>query len=171
MVGLSALPGGAFFSSEAAALSADGSTIVGESTSGLGSIKEAFRWTSGTGMVGLGGLPVTTSSPFSRAFGVSGDGSIVVGISGDDDDGITAFIWDESHGMRKLKDVVRTELFLDYPLTAAYAISADGTTIVGQGGGGQAWLLHIPEPASLPLLAGALGSLLALRRRAAASPS
>src|SRR5262245_31903202 len=72
------LPGGNFFS-RAMGLSADGSTIVGFSSSSNspGSNFEAFRWTSGSGMIGLGDLP--NGGFDSGAFGVSADGLIVVG--------------------------------------------------------------------------------------------
>jgi probable HAF family extracellular repeat protein len=67
--------------SGAVGASADGSTVVGITWPGCcGDIiyYEAFRWTSGGGMGGLGGfLP---SQFFGRgATGVSGDGSVVVG--------------------------------------------------------------------------------------------
>jgi probable HAF family extracellular repeat protein len=52
--GLGDLAGGSF-SSFAIGVSADGSVVVGQGLSASGS--EAFRWTSGTGMVGLGDLP------------------------------------------------------------------------------------------------------------------
>lgn len=71
--GLGDLAGGGF-SSQAFAISADGSVVVGEGTSALGT--EAFRWTIRDGMVGLG-----TLAGDSQALGVSADGSIVVGIS------------------------------------------------------------------------------------------
>ena len=54
MVGLGDLPGGTFIS-PAHGVSSDGSVVVGFSNSALG--QEAFRWTSGGGMVGLGDLP------------------------------------------------------------------------------------------------------------------
>src|SRR5262245_31107084 len=47
------LPGGDFFNL-AEAVSADGSTVVGFSSSNSGN--QAFRWTASAGMVGLGGL-------------------------------------------------------------------------------------------------------------------
>src|SRR5262245_37489475 len=66
------LPGGQF-ASRANDVSADGSVIVGSSYSASG--LEAFRWTSGGGMVGLGDLP--GGSFGSAASGVSADGSVV----------------------------------------------------------------------------------------------
>jgi len=73
------LPGGAFMS-RATAVSADGTTVVGYSTSTAvdpNGGHEAFRWKDGQ-MIGLGG---TFPGPgrFSRATGVNGDGSLVLG--------------------------------------------------------------------------------------------
>lgn len=80
--GLGTLGTGFSERSEAAALSADGTTVVGSgggssiAGSGLGT---AFRWTAQSGLVSLGSL--STSTPRSQALGVSGDGSVVVGVS------------------------------------------------------------------------------------------
>ncbi len=59
--GLGDLPGGSF-SSIAYGISEDGSTVVGQGRSGSGN--EAFRWTSGMGMLGLGDLLLVTRSCF-----------------------------------------------------------------------------------------------------------
>lgn len=56
-------------------ISANGSVVVGDFNASNGI--EAFRWTSATGMVGLGDLP--TGTFHSEARGVSGDGNVVVG--------------------------------------------------------------------------------------------
>ena len=119
--------------SDANAVSADGSTVVGQSS--VGSTPwEAFRWTEAGGIEGLGSL---NSGSFggSEAFGVSGDGSLVVGM-GPSDTGSMAFIWDEEHGMRELAQMLVDELGLDltgWTLTRATDISADGSVIVGWG--------------------------------------
>ena len=73
MVGLGDLPGAS--ASAAFGTSADGSVVVGYSI--FVSSSEAFRWTSGGGMVGLGELP--GGSFTSDAFSTSADGSVVVG--------------------------------------------------------------------------------------------
>jgi uncharacterized membrane protein len=75
-VPLGDLAGGAF-SSDAIAISRDGTTVVGQSVSGCGT--EAMRWTEASGMIGLGDLPGGALG--SRAFDVSGDGSVVIGTS------------------------------------------------------------------------------------------
>jgi probable HAF family extracellular repeat protein len=140
--------------SEAFGVSADGSVVVGGSLSTYGF--EAFRWTSGTGMVGLGDLAGGSFS--SEAFGVSADGSVVVGF-GTSASGQEAFIWDEVNGMRSLKDVLENEYGLDltdWTLDTAFGISADGFTIVGVGhnpdGNLEAFRAVVPVPGSLLLL-------------------
>jgi hypothetical protein len=76
--------------------------------------------------------------------------------------------------MRKLQDVL-TELGLDltdWTLISAQGISDDGRTIVGTGyhnGGVEAWVAHIPEPATLTFLA-ASGVFLCMRRVKGAAP-
>ena len=67
------LPGGQFRSS-ASGISADGTTVVGQSVSGSG--PEAFRWTAGT-LTPLGDL---AGGPFeSIAIATNSDGSVIVG--------------------------------------------------------------------------------------------
>ena len=70
------LPGGQF-DSRATAVSADGSIVFGTTNTASGT--QTFRWSVGTGMVSLGTLPGTT---FSEPRSVSGDGSVLVGYSG-----------------------------------------------------------------------------------------
>jgi len=113
--GLGDLAGGDF-SSAAYGVSADGTTVVGKSTSASsGSGSEAFQWTRSWGMVGLGYLPDYHDS---AAYGVSADGSVVVGTSGGQ-----AFRWTMSVGMVGLGDW----WFHSTPP----AVSADGSVVVG----------------------------------------
>ena len=72
--------------------------------------------------------------------------------------------------MRSLMNVLTSDLGLDltgWTLREAWDVSDDGLTIVGWGdnpsGITEGWVAHIPEPATLPLLA--LSALLAARRR------
>jgi probable HAF family extracellular repeat protein len=163
MVGL----GGGEFRSGAYGVSADGSTVVGYSYSASG--YEAFRWTSASGMDGLGDL--AGGSFYSYAYGVSADGSTVVG-GGISASGNRAFIWDERNGMQNLRDVLINDYGLDltgWTLRTAYGISDDGLTIVGDGlnpdGYGEAWIATIPEPGTLFLFGlGALGLIRKHRR-------
>jgi hypothetical protein len=62
---------------------------------------------------------------------VSGDGSTLIGYS---DDG--PFIWDTTHGMRNIQQVLEGDYGLDlsgWTIQNVTAISADGRTIVGNG--------------------------------------
>jgi len=131
MVGLGYLPGGQDGRSVASAVSADGSVIVGSSSSSaaLGH-SEAFRWTRTGGMVGLGDLPGQPLLwPFeSEAGDVSADGSVVVG-RGISASGWEAFRWTESGGMVGLGQLPRTG-FSSY--SWANAVSADGSVVVGE---------------------------------------
>jgi len=177
MIGLGDLPGG-FFGSGATAVSSNGNVIVGAGDSELsgGSI-EAFRWTEALGMQPLGDL--AGGSFESAAFGVNSDGSVVLGFS-DREDGGKAFVWDESHGMRDLQELLVAEFSLgsqlsDWRLTIANDISDDGLSIVGHGlnpaGNTEAWLVRLdrpltaPEPSSLVLVVVAFASFTRCRWR------
>lgn len=141
------LPGEA--SNEATAISADGSALVG--TSGA----HAFRIDLGNGaLVDLG--PGTPSD-------LSGDGDVVVGSDP------VPWIWTPAAGRRDLATALASEWGLDltgWTLTAASAVSDDGSVIVGTGvapgGGVEAWKAVLgplacpgeppdpPPPAPLP---------------------
>ena len=129
---------GGLYSSVAYDVSADGSVIVGKSSSAAsGQNSEAFRWTAATGMVGLGDLPggVAYDMVSSTAYGVSGDGAIIVG-DGFGTSGTRATIWDAANGMRDLTTVLTGEYGLDltgWTLYQARAISDNGQVIVGYG--------------------------------------
>lgn len=71
------LAGGRFVS-DAAAVSADGTTVVGWSESSDGEV--AVRWQAGTGLQALPWL--RDELPYARANAVSDDGSVVTGLSG-----------------------------------------------------------------------------------------
>jgi len=165
LIGLGDLPGGEY-SSGPSDLSRDGRVVVGSSiVAGFNRSdhrRRAFRWTDETGLVDLGLLPDgATAAPSSFAFGVTSDGSIIVG-------GATstrnqgAFLWTEADGMQSLWDILTADYGLnlsEWQLTSAEGISADGTAIIGVGlyqGQRQAWhvqLMAVPEPAALGLLA------------------
>ena len=119
--GLGDLPGGGF-RSYATDVSADGSVVVGTGSSESGF--EAFRWTSGDGMVGLGFLP--GANDHSLAYAVSSDGSVVVGY-GTGAAGDEAFRW-TSGGMVGLGDLSGGGFF-----SVANDVSTDGSVIVGWG--------------------------------------
>jgi uncharacterized membrane protein len=120
-------------------------------------------------MVGLGDLAGGSFRSF--AFGVSGDGSVVVG-QGSSSNGTEAFRWTSGGGMESLMDVLIAE-GVDVSdwnsLTRAEAVSADGNTIVGYGinaaGNTEAFIAIVPEPSSLLYFGGAIGAFVCRRRR------
>jgi probable HAF family extracellular repeat protein len=146
------------------AVSGDGQSIVGRSAD------RATLWTlDGTERM-LGALPSLIGQG-SQATDVSYDGRFVVGdsvvrFSGGYDTGREAFIWDEDHGMRALRDALASDYGLTIPngwiLSSANSISFDGTAIAGFGvdpqGERQGWVVYVPEPGtSLIFLSLALG--------------
>jgi uncharacterized membrane protein len=156
MEGVGVLPG--YLESGARDISADGKTIVGTCLSDH--TEEAFVWREGSeafprvlsSMEGLGDLPGGDFA--SRAYGVSGDGKIVVGV-GNSDIGDEAVIWFEGD-LYNLKAYLLKKLGLQvkgWTLIAATHISADGKNIVGFGtnpdGETEAWIANIersPHP-------------------------
>ncbi len=85
--------------SRGASVSADGSTVVGYSSSA--DANQAFRWTEGGGLQGLGFRE--SNHVTSRAYDVSANGSVIVGSSGRGP-GIApvAFRWTSAGGMQAL---------------------------------------------------------------------
>jgi probable HAF family extracellular repeat protein len=117
---------GEYFRSYANGVSADGSVVVGGVAlmiPGASSWAEAFRWTSGEGIVGLGDLPGGRS--YSSAHGVSADSLVIVGGS-DSTLGYEAFRWTSSDGMVGLGDLPGGDYF-----SHAAGVSADGAVVVG----------------------------------------
>jgi len=156
MVGIGELP--TWYRSIAWGVSADGKVTVGYCIYSGGTI--AFRWAE-SGVVQLLG-DLDGGRRESTAYAVSADGSTIVGssvTSGSTDDMVhEAFVWDEAHGIRNLKDVLETECGLDltgWLLTDAKGVSADGLTIIGNGynpdGIAQGWIATITGPATPPI--------------------
>lgn len=137
MVGLGVLQGDSH--SDAYAVSADGSVVVGRSGD------SAFRWTSETGMVDIG-----SPGRESRALGITGDGTVIVGHDSRFQVGGRAAIWHPVHGEVSLYDFLTNEHGLDltgWELSEAVGISKCGTTIVGIGRNPsrdyEAWMVQI----------------------------
>jgi probable HAF family extracellular repeat protein len=126
--GLGVIPGTQTFSSQATGVSADGSIVVGVSTNNPSfdfDRREAYRWTAGSGMVGLGWLPgADPKKANSSASGVSADGSVVVG-SSTTDTVLRPFRWTSTTGM------VALDLLQGYFLNSVSGVSADGAKIYG----------------------------------------
>jgi autotransporter-associated beta strand protein len=106
-------------SSEALAVNADGSVIVGSDDNA-----NAFRWTASTGKVSLGVLPGTSGS---SAYAVSADGKAV---AGQDFNAATnlwqSFLWTSSGGMIGLGYLPGDTQ------SQARGISGDGSVVVGR---------------------------------------
>lgn len=121
LVNLGYLPGATTQQGGAAAVTPDGTVIVGYAASANGG-SEAFRWTQSGGMVGLGDLPGGTFN--SIAVGVSDDGSVIAGrgyVEGQGiDDGSRGFYWTHASGLTNLGQ------------GRVNAISGDGSVIVGE---------------------------------------
>lgn len=111
------------FNSSTSGVSADGAIVVGTSISPAGF--EAFRWTQGGGMVGLGDL--AGGNFLSVARGVSASGAAVVGFGSPTSDP-QAFRWTQGGGMVALAEFRCCGVGSD-----ALGITADGAVIVGSG--------------------------------------
>jgi probable HAF family extracellular repeat protein len=122
--GLNGYPSGA----DALAVSADGSVIVGSSNAPSG--VESFRWTEQLGMVSLGHLPGQGGFEVSHAWGVSPDGSFIVGDAHDVDQNTEAFRWTSATGMVGLGDLPGGGTS-----SIARGVSADGSVVVGRSAG------------------------------------
>jgi uncharacterized membrane protein len=135
-------------------VSGDGSTIVGSALeAGTSEPRIGFRWTTAQGFVFL---PVPSFAREVNPQAVSYDGSVVVGYTVDDNEyyWVRPFIWDESTGIRNLKDVLIQEYGVcevaAWSLGFVRDVSADGRSIVGTGvnpeGNREAWLVRLPGP-------------------------
>lgn len=162
--------------SAATAISGDGETVVGSGFDGIFQL-EAFRWTQSSGIVGIGRV---TGRAHSDAAGVSDDGKIVVGWSGETHGELPdlsgdAFLWDAAHGMRRLRDVLLDDYGLDvgaWHLWDASDVSGDGRFLTGTGinpsGLPEAWIIDLPEPSAGGVVAVAALALARLAKAGAA---
>ena len=107
-----------------AAISADGSTIVGVTQA---QSQRAFRWTAATGAQDLGDLG---GNPYSFAYDLSADGTVVVGYSYAPEGGQRAYRWTSAGGMQNLGTLPGPPR-PSIDSSQAYGISADGNAIVG----------------------------------------
>jgi len=124
--GLGDLPGGSV-QSYAYGVSADGSTIVGSSSSSNGT-PEAFRWTSASGMQPMGDL--TGGAFASSALAVSASGSSIVGNGNSNSPSSStteAFRWTSATGMQGIGELSDGMFFSE-----AFGVSGDGSAIVGR---------------------------------------
>jgi probable HAF family extracellular repeat protein len=125
MVSIGTLPGGS--SSYAEAITPDGSVIVGTSdlSQGIQTGNRAFRWTSGGGMQNLGWL----NGWDTNSFGVSADGTTVVGYGGSPT-GSRGTRWTAATGQ------VGIGVLPDEVYSYGYAANSNGSVVVGSSGHG-----------------------------------
>lgn len=112
-----------YASSQANALSADGSVVAGTSATTAGN-RQAFRWTAQQGMSGLGFL---SGGSVSSATGASADGTVIVG-DADASGGspLTAgFRWTAQAGLQRIAALPGSAL------CSASDVSGDGTVVAG----------------------------------------
>ena len=117
--------------SDAFAVSANGSVVVGDSsTDDTNTADHAFRWTQGGGMADLGALGGDPAGTDSVAFAVSANGSVVVGDSSTDDTNAIehAFRWTQGGGMADLGALGGDPAGTG---SEAAAVSATGKVVVG----------------------------------------
>jgi len=111
------------------ALSGDGSLIVGEASSSA-AFRRAFVWTAATGMLDMG-TPLFVNQPEhsrSEAFGISGDGSVIVGRAIPPEELLIpeSFRFTTKEGFAFLSPTLPGNL-----QSQASAVSADGAVVVG----------------------------------------
>jgi len=107
------------------ACDATGTVLVGITSSPDG--QEAFRWTEGTGLVGLGGLAST--APYrSEAVGISTETGAILGESLDDDSKSRLFRWTEIDGMVELERAGFDELSVNDASPGATAMTGGART-------------------------------------------
>ncbi|MDX2130755.1 MAG: hypothetical protein SFY69_01725 [Planctomycetota bacterium] len=111
----------------ALSLSADGSVVVGYVGGGPGGATSAFVWGE-SGFLEIGGL---SGGNISYATGVSGDGSMVVGLTGANfgDPYQQGWRWTSTGGFVPLDDIGDDMLIF----SSVQGVSADGTAVVGFG--------------------------------------
>jgi probable HAF family extracellular repeat protein len=123
MIALGVLDPGDGGTSAAAAVSGDGTTVVGAGSIGSpNGAPNAFRWTAVTGITNLG----TLGGTYSVAGGVSEDGSVVAGSSTTAASAFVPFRWTAGTGMSAVPVLPGDD-------TCYFAtVSGDGKVVVGQ---------------------------------------
>jgi uncharacterized membrane protein len=95
----------------------------------LGSNPQPTLWTDGAAR-DLGDLPGGSGG---IVWALNADGTVAVGYA--HGDGAEAFVWDEAHGLRSVRDILASAGVdvSDWELEGAYGVSADGKVLGGEG--------------------------------------
>jgi len=106
----------------------DGSVVVGSFY--RGGLSKGFLWREG---VGTAEIPPLTPGGFLQAHAISGDGTLVAGLTL-----VGAFVWTAARGTRLLEEVLEDDYGLDLTgwhlvVVDYHGVNADGTVIVGEG--------------------------------------
>jgi len=114
----------------AISISSDGRVVYGWSTDNASGKRQAYRWTSATGTVGLGFLNGTDSQSLPAPRGCTPDGSVLVGMDLASD-GVTsaAFIYRAGAGMDALGTLSGGTW------SSGLSVTPDGVTVLGSGDG------------------------------------
>lgn len=168
-------------SSNANAISSDGSVIVGDST-----VSDTLRFSRRQATIWTTGQPAALEAPArnSIALDVSASGEIVVGAISQNNvlpvinatPVSEAAMWEDGE-FRSIKELLvevhgLTDELQGWTLTSAKAISDDGMTIVGEGidpeGNRSAWvaILTVPVPSSMAVIGCAIVACIAVRPNA-----
>jgi hypothetical protein len=109
-------------------LSTDGSVVAGSLGGQDPDSSRAFRWT------GANGAAELTPGIGSALIDMSDDGSVVVASSEFLRDPLVTFVWDTTHGLRTLSEILQAKgVAVDgWELGEARALSADGNVLVGR---------------------------------------
>jgi len=121
---------GAQQSSFAYGASSDGTVLVGSAFVASAGAMHAYRWTEATGMADLG---ILKTGDDSAALAVSGDGSVVIGYSEDENEHEKAFRWTQATKMQTVGQWLAAHgvAASRVPFGSARAISPDGNVLVG----------------------------------------
>ncbi len=140
-------------------IAGDGSTVFGQVN--MGSLAEGNEWVAAIWRDGVPTLLPLPSGPYPEAFAMAAsfDGSEVVGrLSGGPLGPETAFLWDATHGMRNISDILEAGgvNLAGLNLYEANGISADGHTIAGTArdanGAWSTWVAVVPSPGTIVLV-------------------
>jgi len=114
---------------EVLSISADGSVVAGTWN------QRGFIWSSTGGLMDIGGFPELLPGEPTFVNALSADGKLAFGGSGGGFFGVSqAFVWSADKGFRKVRDLANAgglNIPEDVILQSIYAISTDGTVLVG----------------------------------------